>query len=121
MSTLKNLVESTGREEVVRGRFPGSFEVIESDIEPCFKAGIDTENLREIKVEFNPEYETENPGKTPEVTREITRHEINHRTYSGFNGCPRTSDNHVSLIFEPVADVLMPKGFISCLVISLVT
>lgn len=104
-------VEETARKELAKGRFDGSLNVQEFYEEPCFSAGIDAERLEDIALSFNPEYEKEKPGKIRTVVRDIIRHEINHKAYGGFNGCPRNLENHVELIVEPIAKVLVAKDY----------
>ena len=64
--------------------------------------------MSKIKVAFNPEYakKKENEGKTEHTVKSITRHEINHKGYKGFNGCPRTTENHAGKIMEPISTIL---------------
>jgi len=109
---LKEL-ESIMNKEIVNSKFDGSATIEEHEEEPCFFAGIDTRELKKIQIKYNPDYEQEKPGKTATVIKDITRHEINYKGYGGFNGCPRTLENHVELIFEPMAEILTKKGYTS--------
>src|SRR3989344_1277553 len=108
---LKQEIEETARKEIEAGGFEGVLELEEFSKKPCFKGEIDTRGMKTIKEKYNPEYENNNPGKTKVVMRDITRHEINHKGYKGFKGCPRNIKNHSKLIIEPIAEVLMPKGY----------
>ena len=108
---LKQEAQQIAEDVAVKGGFNGSIVVKEFDGKPCFSGQIDTKALSQIEIKFNPKYNAENPGKIQEVFRDIPRHEINHRGYRGFKGCPRTLDNHTELIFEPMTEVLVSKGF----------
>lgn len=108
---LMQKAEEVAREELEEGRFDGTIEVQEFAGEPCIVGGIDTQTMRKINIKFNPNYERENKGKLADVVRDVARHEINHKTYYGFNGCPRNLDNHVELITEPIAEILKRKGY----------
>ncbi len=103
LEKIKDIV----KQEVKKGGFDGFIKIDEFDEKPHFYAAIDTKTLHTICIKYNPFYEKIKPGKIYEVIKDITRHEINHKCYKGFNGCPRNLDNHVELIFEPIADVLL--------------
>ena len=85
---------NSARKEIEAGGFEGVLELEEFSKKPCFKGEIDTRGMKTIKEKYNPEYENNNPGKTKVVMRDITRHEINHKGYKGFKGCPRNIKNH---------------------------
>ncbi len=109
--SLITLCNEVTEEELRNGGFSGTYSIEEYSGKPHFEACIDLGGFRKIDIKFNPEYEKKNPGKITEVVRDISRHEINHRGYKGFSGCPRTLDAHVEHIFEPIAEVLIPKGY----------
>lgn len=108
---LKQEAEQIAEDIAIKGGFNGSIDVLEFDGRPCFNGRIDTKGLSQIEIKFNPKYDTENPGRIHKVFRDIPRHEIDHRYFRGFKGCPRTPENHTKLIFEPIAEILIPKGF----------
>lgn len=110
MSKLKTQVEEVVRKEMSNGGFSGQCNVRETNVKPSFSAGIDAVSLSTIEFNYNPEYE-QKTGKTEIVAKSIIRHEVNHKGYRGFNGCPKTTENHAELIVEPIADVLGKKGF----------
>lgn len=108
---LEQQVEREVKEQLVKGRFKGNLKVEKFDGKPHFNGSIDSKHLSCIQIQYNPEYEEKNPGKTITVVRDIARHEINHNCFYGFNGCPRTLENHVESIFEPILNVLSEKGY----------
>lgn len=108
---LKQELENAMAEEIDKGKFDGNAVIEEYGNKPCFFAGIDAQELRNIKIKYNPDYEQENPGKSAIAIKDITRHEINHKGYGGFNGCPRTLENHAEQIIEPMAEILAKKGY----------
>ncbi len=110
-SDLEQVVESIAELEASNGKFDGFVETRERDITPCFRAEIDAKSLKTISLIFNPRYDEEKPNKITTVVRDITRHEVNHKGYYGFKGCPRTVDNHVERILEPIGEVLFEKGY----------
>lgn len=107
---LKEIIETIVREECFNGDFNVKPSLLEFNKKPHFEMHTSLET-RETAIKYNPEYEEKNPGKTQEVIRDGVRHEINHHKYRGFNGCPRTLDNHVDLIYSPIAEVLIGKGY----------
>jgi len=108
--TLKQDIETTVREECYRGGFDNLPTVKEIDRKPHFDMHTCL-RTREIAVNYNPEYEKKNPDKTKKIARDGTRHEINHHKYRGFNGCPRTLKKHDNLVYNPIAETLIPKGY----------
>ncbi|MBU2523516.1 MAG: hypothetical protein KKE23_04500 [Nanoarchaeota archaeon] len=111
---IERELENIARGEIIKGRFDGDLKVTETHEKPHFSAGIDSNSLTEIKIRYNPEYCDENEQgeeKAKEIIKSISRHEVNHKKYEGFNGCPRTVENHAELIIEPIASVLSKKGF----------
>ncbi|MDD5133045.1 MAG: hypothetical protein PHD81_03060 [Candidatus Nanoarchaeia archaeon] len=108
---LNQQVEREAREQLDKGRFQGTLKIKEINKKPNFAGQIDARHLHDIKIEYNPEFEEKNPGKTVRVVKDIARHEVNHNCFYGFNGCPRTLENHVESIFEPISEVLFEKGY----------
>ena len=108
---LKQKLEETVKKEIAEARFPGTYKLNESTDKPSFSGSIDARELKAITLSYNPEYETAHEGETSVIVRDVARHEINHRGYSGFNGCPRTLDYHVEKIAEPISEVIAKKGF----------
>lgn len=109
MSTLTEKLSEIINEEITNGSFPGTFSLSEHNDEPCFKACIDAKEFKKIKIEINNSHHPEE--KLSGITRDIIKHEINHRGYSGFSGCPRNAEYHDKLIITPIAKVLKEKGF----------
>ena len=110
MKKLKQQIQETVERECYRGGFDSQVSVKERTSKPHFEMHTSLET-RDTVIGYHPEYEETHPGKTEIVTRDGARHEINHHRYEGFNGCPRILDNHSSLIYEPMADILMQQGF----------
>jgi len=111
MESLKSNIEEEVRREIYNGGFDGEYEVYKMDETPPFSGGIDLQQLRRIRIGYNQEYAEKNPDQTVLVVKDITRHEINHRKYAGFHGCPRTCDLHVRNIFEPISSILLNQGY----------
>lgn len=107
---LKRKCEEISREEATNGRFNGDFEISEFSEKPSFSANVSLDS-KKIRIKFNPDYDKESSNKINPIFRDISRHEINHLGYSGFNGCPKTLDEHAEFIFEPMADILIPKEY----------
>ena len=108
---LEKLAKKKIEEECTRGGFDYSeVSVEEFDRTPNFDFSTSLKS-RETSMKYNPEYEVKHPGKTMGVIRDGTRHEINHHTYKGYQGCPRDLSKHNRLIFEPISEVLIPKGY----------
>ena len=108
---LEQELESVINSELVKGRFNGNVILQKYDGKPCFfgRIRLVEDQKDEIIIKYNPKYEQENPGMTKEVIRDLIRHEINHKGYPGLNGCPRTVENRLNLIIEPVAEILTKK------------
>jgi hypothetical protein len=94
-------------------KLPKALEWVKKHMQsmPCFLAAIDFKDKNTVTLGYNPRFEQERPGKTLMVLRDILRHEINHKGYCGFHGCPRNVDMHTRLIIEPIMEVLKPKGY----------
>ena len=107
---LYKTIEDIAREEIDKGNFRGAVNVLPIYESPRIRAKTSLEN-KTIEIDYNSSYETDNPGKTSVIARDVTRHEIDHHGYKGFIGCPKTAENHVQMFFEPMADVLLKKGF----------
>ncbi len=104
-------IEEIVQKEVYRGAFQGEVKLDESAEIPPFEAHIELPKLEKIKISYNPEYAEQNPEKAKTIARDVSRHEINHRKYQGFNGCPRNIDLHTEKIVEPIAEVLKEKSY----------
>lgn len=104
-------IEKTARQEIYAGKFTGKLDIQEFDEHPHFSAGIEATELNQIFLKINPKYEEIHPGKTEPTVKDIIRHEINHKKYSGFNGCPRDLETHAEKIIEPMAEILSEKGY----------
>src|SRR3989344_863656 len=111
MTTLHNQLSQRIKTEIDRGGFNGTYELTEKPDKPSFEAHIELPNLDKIIVSYNPGFETKHPDKSEMVIRDLTRHEINHKGFKGYNGCPRTVELHTKEILEPIAEVLKPKGY----------
>ena len=111
MTDLNQLVEDAVQEEIINGGFDGDYEVNQIDDKPGFHGCIDTASFSHIKIGYNPEYEKRKPGRLVETVRDIAKHEIDHREYRGFHGCPKNEEKHTEKIFEPMTEVLQPKGY----------
>lgn len=109
MATLTEKLNGIISQEIINGGFTGNFSLGEHIDEPCFKACIDSREFKNIKIEINPSHHTEEQVK--EITKDIAKHEINHRGYRGFGGCPRNAEYHEKLIITPITKVLKEKGF----------
>jgi len=108
---LDEQVKELARQEIISGSHKGSFEIREFSRKPHFKASTSLAT-RKINLKYNPEYEKKKPGRIIIIgARDLMRHEINHHKYKGFHGCPRSLDEHVKLIYEPISDILSPQGF----------
>ena len=108
--TLDEQVREVARHEIIRGGHKGIESIKEFNRKPHFKASTLLKTGK-INLKFNPEYEEKNPGKTVRIIKDLMKHEIDHHKYKGFHGCPRSLDEHVKLIYEPISDVLSPEGF----------
>lgn len=108
--TLYEIVQETTENEIYSGAHEGQINIQEFNEKPSFEASTHMKT-KEIDLKYNPEYENKNQGKTKIITRDITRHEINHHKYKGLNGCPKNLEKHVELFYEPMAEVLLEKGF----------
>ena len=106
--TLDNQIQEIVAREMKNGGFSGSHEVKQMNEKPHISGCINTNGLNKISIGYNPEY---NQEKLSLMTRDVSRHEVNHKKYKGFNGCPRNLEYHVEKIYEPIADVLSEKGF----------
>lgn len=100
----------TIKKECHKGDFDfNNVEIKEADIKnPHFKMKTHLVTGKTI-IEYNPEYEKDNPNKTKLIIRDGIRHEIDHHKYFGFEGCPRNKEYHCELIFEPLSEELMPE------------
>ncbi len=107
---LDEQVEKIARLEIIRGNHHGTVNIKEFNRKPHFKASTILKT-RKINLKYNPEYEQKKPGRIIIGARDLMRHEINHHKYRGFHGCPRSLDEHVKLIYEPISDILSSKGF----------
>ena len=107
---LKQELEEIVKAELNKGKFDGIAYVEEFNKEPCFSGAIDIRS-KMIMIHFNPKYEQENSGRTKSIVEDIARHEINHKGYYGFKGCPRNVENHAKLFIEPMAKILKKKGY----------
>jgi len=111
MTNINKQVETNVAEEINKGGFSGSYKVRVMKEKPHISGSILLDGLNQIDIRYNPAYEDIAEGRLPVMARDVTRHEVNHRGYRGFNGCPRTLDFHVEKIYEPIAEVLQQKGF----------
>ena len=67
---------------------------------------------KKIEIKYNKEYEKKYSGhKANTIISDGIKHEVNHHKYPGLNGCPRNLENHLKLVFEPISEVLVPKGY----------
>ena len=67
---------------------------------------------KEIEIRYNKEYEKiHSDYKAGTIVSDGIKHEVNHHKYPELNGCPRNLENHLELIFEPISEVLIPKGY----------
>src|SRR3989338_5582247 len=109
--TLDNKIQTTVREEIRKGGFSGSYKIRQMSKKPHISGLI--QKFDQIEIGYNPEYEQMQKGALPVMARDVARHEINHKKYKGFSGCPRNLENHVNKIYEPISDVLEStrKGF----------
>ncbi|MDD5192575.1 MAG: hypothetical protein PHH54_01565 [Candidatus Nanoarchaeia archaeon] len=110
MTNLYNIIQKTAENEINSGSHKGNLILEEFYEKPHFE-GKTKLNTGDIEIRYNPEYENRNPGKTSIVAKDITFHEIDHAKYKNCIGCPQTLNNHVKLFYEPMADVLLKKGF----------
>ncbi len=108
--TLRKDIETHVEQEIKTGKFPGSYQANSTSETPHIGGSIKLPALDVISIKYNPSYEQVRPGQLPIMARDATRHEINHRRYHGFHGCPRTIDHH-EIIVEVIAKVLQPKGY----------
>jgi hypothetical protein len=108
--SLNKDVKRTIEDELDSGGYACQIKIDTFDGKPHFEACTNMQK-GDIIFKYNPEYEKKKPGKTVIAARDIARHEINHHAYKGFKGCPRTLEQHVELIFEPMLEVLSAKGF----------
>ena len=111
MNEIANLVNETVRREIQNGGFKGNYRVEQMTEKPHVSGRIEIPSLDLIVIGYNSEYERINPGGIHIMVRDVTRHEQNHRAYNGFNGCPRNVDFHSEKVIEPIAKVILPKGF----------
>ena len=109
--TLLTELEQVVQQELAAARFPGTAKISEIDTTPSFQACIDTASFTTIDIKVNSQFEEKNPQQTKVVIKDVARHEINHRGYAGFHGCPRELELHTKNILEPIAEVLNPKGY----------
>ncbi len=110
MKDIQRMVEEEVMKEKRKGRFSKPVKVVPFNGKPHFKAL--THMIRgDVLIKYNPEYERIREGGTAIVVRDVTRHEINHHQYEGFNGCPRTPDNHFDKFIDPISRVLIPEGY----------
>ena len=107
---LDEQIKELARQEIIKGSHNGTVSIKEFHRKPHFKASTHLET-RNINLKYHPEYEKKNPGKTVRIIKDLMKHEINHHKYKGFHGCPRSLDEHVKLIYEPISDIISPKGF----------
>ena len=112
-NTLDNKIQTIVTQEIRNGRFSGSYKIVQISEKPPISGSINTQGFNQIEIGYNPTYEQVREGKLPIMARDVTKHEINHRKYHGFNGCPRNLDYHVEKIYEPIAEVLekTKRGF----------
>ena len=108
--TLGEILKETAKQEIYNGEYKGEISLEEFDETPRFSGKTSMINGK-INEKYNPKYEEENPGKSKYIIRDVTRHEINHHKYRNCRGYPRTLLEHVKLFYEPISDVLLPKGF----------
>src|SRR3989344_2760159 len=108
---LDNLIKQIVSKEMRDGGFNGGYKVEQTDEKPHVSGQINTQGFNQIEIGYNPEYEQIRQGALPLLVRDVSRHEINHRGYKGFHGCPRNLENHVEKIYEPIAEVLEAKRF----------
>jgi hypothetical protein len=99
-------LEKTVAQEIAHGEFQGSFSIQPTHQTIPFAAHIKLPQLRDIHISYDPRFAQENPQQTQTIVKDITAHEINHKGYKGFVGCPQTVDNHAELFIEPMIEVL---------------
>ena len=108
MKTLAKQIKETVKKEIELGGFSGAYKVEETSETPHILGRIDILKLGSIVISYNPDYDSE---RLRLMARDVTRHEQNHRAYRGFNGCPRNIEYHTERFMEPMAKILMKKGF----------
>src|SRR3989344_4533577 len=109
--TLDNRIQTTVAKEIKEGKFSGSWKVEQTNEIPHISGSINLRGFNRIIIGYNPEYEQVRRGQLVIMARDVARHEINHRRYWGFNGCPRNLEYHIEKIYGPIAEALAPKGF----------
>ena len=111
---LDNLIREIVNKEIRNGRFSGGYKVNQTSDIPHISGSINTQGFNQIEIGYNPEYEEVRNGVLSTMARDVARHEINHRGYKGFNGCPRNLEYHTEKIYEPITEVLeQTKNFSS--------
>ena len=108
--TLDNRISEIATKEIRNGGFSGSHQVKRMNEKPHISGSINTNGFNRIEIGYNPDYDNE---QLLIMVRDVSRHEVNHRRYNGFNGCPRNLEYHVEKIYGPIADVLKEKDFSS--------
>jgi hypothetical protein len=106
--SLNQILRQIVNTEKFKGGFNYPVELVEKDVKPHIKGGTSLK-LKEIEIVYNPNYKEKE--KLPIIIRDVTRHEINHHGYKGFYGCPKNVDNHFEKFLQPIAEVLLPKGY----------
>ena len=108
---IKERIQDEVEIEIKSGGFRGRYQIDEIRDKPHIQGYIKLPSLDKIVIGYNPDYETAHPGKLVIMARDVARHEQNHRGYKGYNGCPRNVELHSQNIIEPIAKVLLTKGF----------
>jgi len=109
MTDLIDIIRETAKEEMIRGGSNFDLSVEAKSGEPCIDACTDLK--KNITIKINPEFDKERPGKIAVVADNVTKHEINHVAYKGLKGCPRSTEMLVEHFIEPIAAVLLKKGY----------